>query len=410
VTATLDVPATAPAPVTARPRRRTSTVRPEDTYSLVGALVAALSLVTLVYTTLLPFSGPVGFVVLTWFTFIGTYSLLASISLTRPVAKDKIMAVIVQSLAAVLLGALIAVVVYVISRGVTAIRHSNFYRQDLSVTRPTDPLTVGGIKHAVIGTLEQITIAVIITVPLGLACAVFLNEIPGRFSRTVRTVAEAMTALPSIVAGLFIYATYILTFRGPESGFAASLALSVMMLPIIIRASDVVIRLVPGSLKEASLALGSGQWRTLWHVTLPTARSGLTTAVILGMARGIGETSPVLLTAGYTTRVNGNPFDGPQVSLPLVVLQLTRSPQPDLIARGFGAGATLLVVVLLLFAIARTIGGRGPGNLTKRQQARAASASRKEAARFERIHAAAGSVTDAPVSHVIVLNSPEEQP
>ncbi len=393
-----------------RVRRRTSTLRPEDTYAMVGAFIAALSTVTLVYTVLLPFSGAFGFVLLTWLSFIGYYALLCSISVPGPAAKDKIMAVLVQSLAVVLLGALACVIVYVISRGITAIRHANFFRQDLSVTKPTDPLSVGGIKHAVIGTLEMITLAVLITVPLGLACAVFLNEIPGRFSRTVRTVAEAMTALPSIVAGLFIYATYILTFHGPESGFAASLALSVMMLPIIIRAADVVIRLVPGSLKEASFALGSGQWRTLWQVTLPTAKSGLTTAIILGVARGIGETSPVLLTAGYTTRVNVNPFEGPQVSLPLVVLQLTRSPQPDLIIRGFGAAATLLVLVLVLFAIARTIGGRGPGNLSKRQEARAAAASRKELAKFEARHAAQ-SATTPEIPHVIVLDAPEgEQP
>ena len=222
---------------------------------------------------------------------------------------------------------------------------------------------------------------------------------------------RANPATAAIVRRLVIFATYILTFGGPLSGFAASLALSVMMLPIIIRASDVVIRLVPGSLKEASLALGAGQWRTMWHVTLPTARSGLTTAVILGMARGIGETSPVLLTAGYTTRVNGNPFAGPQVSLPRVILEMTRSPQPTNIARGFGAGATLLVLVLVLFVIARAIGGRGPGNLTRRQEARAAAASRKEAARFERVHAEralAESADSTADSHVIVLDRPDD--
>ena len=163
----------------------------------------------------------------------------------------------------------------------------------------------------IIGTLWEITIALAITVPLGITCAVFLNEIPGRFSRLVRTVAEAMTALPSIVAGLFIYATVDPVLGVEKSGFAAALAISVEMLPIIIRAADVVLRLVPGTLREASLALGASQWRTVWHVILPTARSGLTTAVILGTARGIGETSPVLLTAGFTQRFNADPAAGP---------------------------------------------------------------------------------------------------
>lgn len=197
----------------------------------------------------------------------------------------------------------------------------------MSGTGPLDPLTQGGALHAIVGTLEQIAIALLVTVPLGLACAVFLNEVPGRYARFVRTIVEAMTALPSIVAGLFIYATWILLLGQDKSGFAAALALSVMMLPIVIRASDVVIRLVPGSLKEASYALGAGQWRTVWTVVLPTARSGLTTAVILGTARGIGETSPVLLTSGIAAGLNANPVDGPQLSLPLATFTLVVSPR-----------------------------------------------------------------------------------
>ena len=119
-----------------------------------------------------------------------------------------------------------------------------------------------------------------------------MTEVGGRFARVVRTVVEAMTALPSIVAGLFIYTVLILGLGFPRSGFAAAMALSVMMLPIIARASDVVLRVVPGGLREASLALGASRWRTVWHVVLPTARPGLATALILGVARGIGETSP----------------------------------------------------------------------------------------------------------------------
>ena len=127
--------------------------------------------------------------------------------------------------------------------------------------------------------------------PLGIGTAVFLNEVGGRFARLVRTVVDAMTALPSIVAGLFIFAMFILVLGQPRSGLAASLAITVMMLPIIIRSADVVLRLVPGNLREASLALGASRWRTVWHVVLPTARSGLATAVILGVARGVGETA-----------------------------------------------------------------------------------------------------------------------
>ena len=169
----------------------------------------------------------------------------------------------------------------------------------------------------------MIGIAMALTVPLGLIAAVYLNEVGGRLARTVRTVVEAMTGFPSIVAGLFIFATYVLFFH-EHTGMAAALALSVDMLPIIIRSADVVLRLVPGNLREASAALGAPDWRTVRHVVLPTARSGLATAVILGMARGLGETAPVLLTAGYTTYLNKNPLKGPMTSLPLATYELIK--------------------------------------------------------------------------------------
>jgi phosphate transport system permease protein len=211
---------------------------------------------------------------------------------------------------------------------------------------------------------------------------VFLAMTRGSFARFTRTVVEAMTALPSIVAGLFIYATVIIMLGQSKSGGAASLALAVMMLPIIIRSADVVLRLVPGTLVEASYALGASTWRTVWTVVLPTARSGLATAVILGTARGIGETSPVLLTAGFTKYMNTNPFDGPQVSLPLATFDFIKSPEPSEVARGFGTAALLLILVLLLFVIARTIGGRGPGRPTRRQARAADRRSNRDVARM----------------------------
>jgi phosphate transport system permease protein len=177
-----------------------------------------------------------------------------------------------------------------------------------------------------------------------------------------------MTALPSIVAGLFVLSAFIRGGIVPRSGFAAALAITVMMLPIVIRASDVVLRLVANNLREASLALGATKWRTVWHIVLPTARSGLVTAVILGTARGIGETSPVLLTSGISAVMNWNPFAGPMISLPLQVFDFVKSPEPTMIARGFGTAATLLVLVLILFVLARTFGGKAPGNLSKGAQ------------------------------------------
>ncbi|MFF2525074.1 phosphate ABC transporter permease PstA [Streptomyces liangshanensis] len=371
-----------PAAESGERRRNVSLTRGSDVYALVGAAAASLSLTALFFTRLLPFNGTVGFVVVAYVLFLGLYALLVSFDESGPAVRDKVAAVVIQSLALLMLVALVFVVVYTLFEGREALPHINFYTEDMRAAGPLDPLSAGGVLHAVVGTLEQIALALAFTVPVGLVCAVFLNEVPGRFARLVRTVVEAMTALPSIVAGLFVYATVILTLGLGRSGFAASLALAVMMLPIIIRASDVVIRLVPGTLREASYALGTSRWRTVWHVVLPTTRSGLTTAVILGTARGVGETSPVLLTAGFTAELNANPFNGPQVSLPLAVFEFVKSPEPTMIARGFGTAAALMSLVLLLFVLARVIGGRGSGRLSRGQEHRRVQVSRKDAQRF----------------------------
>ena len=157
------------------------------------------------------------------------------------------------------------------------------------------------------------------------------------------------------MAGLFVYTVFILTLGQPRSGLAAGLAIAVMMLPIIARAADVVLRVVPGGLREASLALGASRWKTVWHVVLPTARPGLATAVILGSARGVGETSQVLLTSGAAMFFVVGPTDGAMNSLPLFIYSNVRSGEDTAILRAFGAASVLLVLVLLLFVIARLL-------------------------------------------------------
>lgn len=379
-------------------RRSLKPTRPSDTFALAGAAAAALSVTALLFVRLLPFNGAVGFLFVAYVLFLGLYALLVSFDEDGPAIRDRLAGIVVRSMGLVMLVALAFVIVFTLWEGRKALPHGNFFTQDMKLAGPLDGLGVGGILHAIVGTLQQITLALLVTVPTGLVCAVFLNEVPGRFARFVRTIVEAMTALPSIVAGLFIYATVILAVGFDKSGLAASLALAVMMLPIIIRASDVVIRLVPGTLREASYALGTSRWRTVRHVVLPTARSGLTTSVILGTARGVGETSPVLLTAGFTAELNADPLSGPQVSLPLATFEFVKSPEPDMIARGFGTAATLMALVLLLFVIARLIGGRDPGQLTKARTHRRVLASRRDAARFTArtaARAAAGSPAHA---------------
>jgi phosphate transport system permease protein len=221
-----------------------------------------------------------------------------------------------------------------------------------------------------------------IALPFGLLAAVFMNEVPGRYSRFIRIIVDAMSAMPDILAGLFIYAILVLSHTA-GSGFAAGCALGITALPIICRASDVVLRLMPGGLTEASYALGAGQWRTVRIVTLPTVRSGLATAVILGAARAIGETAPVLLVSVASEHLTTNPF-GQMNSLPLMAYTSVQEPESVEIARGFGAASVLLILVLVLFTLARWIGGRGPGQLSRGQQRRRAAQSRRDAARYIR--------------------------
>lgn len=392
-------------------RRRTGLLRHTDVLALLGAAASSISLTSVIFSQIAPFNGPFGFIVLAEMLFLAIYVLLVSFDESRQAVKDRLASAVVHSFAFVMLLALVVVIAFPFIRGMSAMHHVNFFTKDMTQAGAQESLNRGGVVHAVVGTLEQITIALLITVPLGLTTAVFLNEIPGRFSRLVRTVVEAMTALPSIVAGLFIYASLIVPLFGrkqgilPKSGFAAALAVSAMMLPIIIRAADVVLRLVSGSLKEASLALGAGQWRTVWHVVLPTARSGLTTAVILGAARGLGETAPVLLTAGYSDYVNANPFNGQQTSLPLLAFKLITLPSQVAKTRGYGAAALLMLIVLVIFTIARVIGGRAPGDLTRAQEHRRVLQSRRDAARFAKLANARESLVPPPddSGNVIVL-------
>ncbi len=359
-------------------RRQLRGIRLGDLLDVVGAAVAAFALTGLLASQVLPINHPMGFGAVGVALFVLLYALLVGLTESSVMVRDRLVAVVVHGLAGAVILVLAFVVVFTVARGASALPHLNFFTDDMAQAGPLDPLDRGGIWHAIVGTLLQIAIALVITVPLGLLTALFLSEMPGRLARLVRTVVEAMTALPSIVAGLFVYATLILALGVPKSGVAAATAISIMMLPIMVRSSDVVLRLVPGTLKEASYALGAGQLRTVTHVVLPTARSGLTTAVILATARGIGETSPVLLTSGFTAALNADPTQGPMVSLPLAIFQFVKSPEPTMVARGFGTAAVLMLLVLLLFVVARVVGGRTPltvdAQRRRREQRRAALA------------------------------------
>ena len=354
----LDSPALSGPPAV---RRRTGGARVDDRTIVVGSALAGLTLGWLVCFRLLPWGNPVAYVLTAFVLFLLVVTVATASTSDGPVVADRLAAAVITGGAAVVGIALVTTVVFTFVRGAEALTHPNMYLDDMAGVGPRDPLDVGGVLHAILGSLIQISIAVAVTVPLGIGTAVFMTEVGGRFARVVRTVVEAMTALPSIVAGLFVYTVLILGLGVPRSGLAAAAALSVMMLPIIARAADVVLRVVPGGLREAGLALGSSRWRTVWHVVLPTAKAGLSTAVILGVARGVGETSPVLLTSGAASFVVLNPVGGAMNSLPLFIFSAVRSGEPLYVQRGFAAASILLVLVLVLFVVARRIARpRGP--------------------------------------------------
>jgi phosphate transport system permease protein len=336
-------------------RRTLSRATAEQRFELIGCWVAALALSWLVCGRLMPWDGPLVFVAVTVVLGVVLLAVITAIDAGWPEVVDRIVTTVI-TLAAALVGlALVSTVLFIFAKGYKPLLHLNTFFDDMAGVGPRDPLDKGGVAHAIVGSLIEVGIAIIVAIPLGIGTAIYMTEIGGRFARIVRTIVEAMTALPSIVAGLFIYTTLIVGLGVPRSGLAAAMALGVMMLPIIARASDVVLRVVPGGLREASLALGASRWRTVWHIVLPTARPGLATAVILGVARGIGETSPVLLTSGAASFMVKDPTEGVMNSLPLFIFSTVRSGEPLYIERAYGAAAILLALVLVLFVTARLL-------------------------------------------------------
>ena len=333
-----------------------------DVAEVGGAAVSALCLVWLVFERLTPMTGALGATVC-WFAAFVLIAYLVARQIHGPVrAKDRVAAIVITGAGLGLVVPLTLIAGYVLVKGYHALR-PQFFTQDQRYVGSLSSATEGGGLHAIVGTLEQVGLAVVISVPLGISTALFLNEVRGKLSRPVRLVVDAMSATPSIVAGLFIYAAIILGLGYHFSGFAAALALSVLMLPTVTRTAEVVLRLVPGGLREAGLALGGAEWRTVRHVVLPTARTGLVTAVILGVARIVGETAPLILTAGGAFQTAWNPFRDQQDALPLFVYRLVRFPAEAQKQRAWTGALVLLLLVLTLFLIARLLGGQGPGHI-----------------------------------------------
>jgi phosphate transport system permease protein len=364
-----------PQEVRRTPRRvRIGGADPELVTHVVGAVLGALGLTWMVYERLIPMTGVIGFWLCWYAAFLMLFAAMSATTLDRVGVIDRMVGALVTTAGIIMVACLVGIVVFTFVRGKEALSHWNFYTKTTAYIGPEAPLNQGGVVAAMVGTLEQVALSVVLSVPLAIATAVYLSEVRGGLARMVRTVVEAMSAVPTIVAGLFIYSMLILKFGQDRSGFAASLALCISMIPVVCTTAEVVLRLVPNGLREASLALGTTQWQTVRRVVLPTARPGLLTAVLLGVARVIGETSPVLLVAGSTNELNADPMHGPMLSLPLFAFTQMKMPLDTAIARAFGSCVVLLVLVVVLFGLARILGGRPPGHISPRRQRRLAAA------------------------------------
>ncbi|QLL23362.1 phosphate ABC transporter permease PtsA [Actinobacteria bacterium IMCC25003] len=248
-----------------------------------------------------------------------------------------------------------------ISRGLKGL-NLEFFTSNMRNASLFDPIGKGGILHAILGTLMLITIAVVISVPMGILTALYLTEIKGKAAPLIQFLVQAMSGVPSVVAGLFIYAAIILNTPLRSSAFLGGLALTILMVPTVTRTAQEVLNLVPRDLREAGLAMGATQWKTVALVVVPAARSGLITATILGVARIAGETAPLLFTVGVFDSYNFNPFKGDQGTIPTVVWRGLLGGTPESIQRAWSAILVLLIVVLIMFVAARTLGSRSSKN------------------------------------------------
>lgn len=245
----------------------------------------------------------------------------------------------------------------VIDRGRAAI-HWSFFTTDMLVNSMDEPLSAGGISHAIVGTLIIVGVAALIAAPLGVTAAIYIVEINGRAARIVRFLTQAMSGVPSIVAGLFVYSTVILSVTHKNNAIAGSLALAILMLPTVARTAEEVLKVVPRDIRDSSYALGASQWRTTLFVVLPTVRSGLITATVLGVARVAGETAPLLLTSQYAIKFSTDMFGSTMASLPTYVFGALRTGTELSLARAWGGSLVLIAIVVFLSVIARLLGGR----------------------------------------------------
>jgi phosphate transport system permease protein len=271
---------------------------------------------------------------------------------------DRIMRALLLVGTVIALVPLVAIIYYLFYKGLSAVTSSGFFTTDPNGNFFGNP---GGIRSAIIGTIEVVALASLIAIPIGIGVALYLTEYgrASRFADVVRYFVDVMTGVPSIVFGLFIYIVLVISHAGGIgfAGWKGALALSLLMLPIVVRSAEVVLLLVPDSLREAALALGAPRWRVMWRVVLPTATPGLVTGSLLSVARAMGETAPLLFTVSVATVISGN-LNAQINTLPVQIFQDITSPRNAIVARAWGAALTLVALILILNIVARLVSRR----------------------------------------------------
>ena len=304
-----------------------------------------------------PLKGKLGFAL----AFIVVSSVLNTIVNVRKYGRkalsDSIATALIYTGATIVILPVASILAKTVVKGLPGLKPSIF-TGTMKTASFLGPINEGGLLHAIVGTLMMVIIAMIISVPMGIITALYLTEIKGKGSGVIQFIVQAMSGVPSVVAGLFIFTAIILTTPVEPSGFAGGLALAILMVPTVTRTAQEVLLLVPNDLREAGLAMGATQWKTVSTIVVPAARNGLITATILGIARITGETAPLIFTIGGADKLNLNPFKDYQAALPLYVWKGLNLGSPESLQRAWTAIFVLLVFVLLLFTSARTLGTR----------------------------------------------------
>jgi phosphate transport system permease protein len=322
---------------------------------MVAAFVALIATYAIVAFT--PLKGKLAFVIVLFLVAVIASAAISGIRRDRKAALNSISTVMVYVAGMFVILPLGSILFEIIKRGIGGLS-LGIFTSDMAVTSSDAPLDEGGLIHAIVGTLYIVVIASLISVPIGILTALYLTEIKGKAAGTIRFFVQAMSGIPSIVAGLFIYAIWMIALGNQYSAFAGAMALAILMVPTVARTSEEVLKLIPSDLREAGLAMGGTQWRTVAMIVIPAAQSGLITAVILGVARVAGETAPLLLTMGGADALNLNPFDGNSSAIPFYVWKNFLLGTETSVDRAWSGVLVLMIIVLFFFTLTRFLAGR----------------------------------------------------